>query len=170
MSKRKKTGTPHYEMLYIISNKFTEEEAEAVSEKINALVADKGGQITYSENWGKKKLAYRINGFSHGYYRLIEFDLAGEKLNELNNTVKLSSDIIRHQIVSQIARSAEEIAKEKEESKKLADATAKENKKKEKEEIKPREKEREKEKAKPKVDLKDLDEKLDKILETDNIL
>lgn len=82
MSRIKSSETPHYEMLYIVSNQFTEEEVKPINAKINKLIVDNGGAITYSEDWGKKKMHYPIKGFSFGYYFLIEFDVNGEQLKK----------------------------------------------------------------------------------------
>jgi small subunit ribosomal protein S6 len=174
MSRVKPSGQKHYEMLYIISNKFTEDEVDPIVEKIHKSITDKGGTITYTENWGKKKMAYQINGFGHGYYRLAEFDLDGEQLAEIERSFRLSNDIIRHQVVVKKIKSAEQIEKDKAINQKIAAKVAKaEAEQKEKEEQnKPKVA-----KAKPvkeaeetKVDLKDLDDKLDKILESGNLL
>lgn len=177
MAKTKKDKTPHYEMLYIVSNKFTEEEVTPIVEKVNKMITKNGGTITYEEKWGKKKLAYPINHFNHGYYQLVEFDGKGENMAQIDREMRMSSEILRHQIVSAIARTAEEIKKEKEEKKRKVqkqkaqkeetEAVAEEKKerrekKEEKvEELKP---------AKEKADMLDLDEKLEKILETDDLL
>ena len=54
MAKNKKSVTPHYELLYIISNKFTEEEIKPIIEKVSKVITDNKGEITYTEDWGKK--------------------------------------------------------------------------------------------------------------------
>jgi small subunit ribosomal protein S6 len=159
MAKVKSDKIPHYELLYIVSNKFTEDELKPIMEKTHKLIEKNGGVITHEEEWGKRKLAYPIKLFSHGYYILSEFDLAGESLEKVNQALAMESDILRHQIVVKKIKTAAEIEKEKRISDKIAaKATAKEKL------------EAEAEKKKGKVDLKDLDERLDRILETDDLL
>ena len=75
MSKVKSDKTPHYELLFIVPNKYTEEELKPILAKVRGVVEKNGGSITYNEEWGNKKMAYRIKGFTHGYYNLFEFDL-----------------------------------------------------------------------------------------------
>jgi small subunit ribosomal protein S6 len=196
MSKTKSEKTPHYEMIYIISNKYSEEELNKIIKKIDKLITDNSGKITYNENWGKKKLAYQIKGFKYGYYNLVEFDLKGEKLLKLNNSLRMETDIIRHQIVSCKLKTKQEIEKEKkkmekiwltklkgieEQEQKTKKLEKKEEKKssniknkktkKESEQKKDNQIEKEKKEAKNKdIKLEDLDKKLDKILDTDNLL
>ena len=161
MAKNKTTGTTHYELLYIISNKYSENELAPVLAKVEEIITTRAGTITHKEEWGKKKLAYPIKNSNYGYYFLSEFDVLGEKLNEIDINLKISSDVIRYQIVKKAL-----ITKPKKESK--APANLSESIKKEiKKEKMPKE---DQAKEAKKVDLKDLDEKLDKILDVEDLL
>jgi small subunit ribosomal protein S6 len=166
MSKNKSVKTPHYELLYIVSNKYTEDELKPIIEKANSIIRDQGGAVTYSEDWGKRRLAYPIEHMNHGYYFLVEFDLESKKIDEISNSFNMAQEILRFQVVAKEARTLEEIRHEKE---KKEDLVKKEiiAKKEEREKEEPKEV---KEEGDKKVDLKDLDEKLDKILDTDDLL
>lgn len=152
MSKTKATEITHYELLYIISNKYSEDEVAPISEKVMAMIKNAGGTITRDEEWGKKRLAYPIKNFIFGYYNLIEFDLVGEKLLQLDRNLRLAAEVLRHQIIKKVARELK---------KKRVKPTA---------QLKAEQPEKEVKKDKPKTDLKALDEKLDKILETNDLL
>lgn len=161
MSKVKSSDIPHYELLYLISNKYSENEVKPIVEQVKKIIEAKGGKITASEDWGKKHLAYPIKSWRFGYYNLVEFDLAGQFVAEVNRALRLSNDILRHQIVAKKVKTIAEIDEEKRIAAKIAAQGLKEEKIAE---------EQEKTKDKSKVDLKDLDAKLDKILETDDLL
>lgn len=161
MSKIKKTGVSHYELLYIIPNKFTEDEAVKINEKIKKLIVDNNGNITFSEVWGKKRLAYAIDHFDHGYYNLFEFDLDGKNLEKIDTDMRISNEVLRHQIVKKEVKTSDQIKFDK----KIAEKIAAKNIAKEK-----KEKEHEKATDESKVKLEDLDKRLDKILETDDLL
>lgn len=163
MAKNKSSEIPHYELLYLVSNKFTEDELKPILEKVTKIIGDKGGKITLTDEWGKKRLAYPIKSFAYGYYTLIEFDSEGINVKEIDRALRMMNEIMRHQIINKRVKTAEEIAEEKEIAKKIA--------KKQKEEKKTEvEQEEKKEKDKNKVELEDLDQKLDKILDTDDLL
>jgi small subunit ribosomal protein S6 len=164
MSKTKFSGLGHYELLFIIPNKFTEGEATEIVEKIKKVIMEKEGNITFSEFWGKKKLSYPIKLNSFGYYSLIEFDLPGKNLAKVDKLFRMSNEVIRHQIVKKKIKTAEEMEKEKKISEKIA---AKNIEKEQKTEVQKKEKEKNKDK---KLELKDLDEKLDNILDTKDLL
>jgi ribosomal protein S6 len=186
MSKVKKLESAHYELLLIIPNKFTEDEAKAIDEKVKKQIATFGGEVTYAEDWGKKKLAYAIDSYVYGYYKLAEFDLEGVKLAELDNFLRLSNDVLRHQIVRIKKRTAEQIAADKKKSEELAtikkrlkEGGAEKPEKKEVAEEKTSGLVAEDKKAEPveerksfkkKADLKDLDSKLDDILDTKDLI
>ncbi len=166
MSKTKSSDQPHYELLYLISNQYSEDEIKPIIGKVQEMIVANGGQATFQEDWGKKRLSYPIKGFRFGYYSLIEFDVDGEKLKQIDQSLRLNSEILRYQIVKKKIKSEAEIAEDQKIQKKIEDRAAASESDKEIE----REKEKVKEKAKNKVELKDLDEKLDKILETDDLL
>jgi len=178
MSKVKSGEIPHYELLYLISNKFSVEEIKPIAEKVNSLIINNQGKITQSVSLGKKRLAYPIQGFRFGYYNLVEFDMPGANLINVDHALRMTTDILRHQIVSKELKTPEQI----EQDKKIADKIAARNIKEEKlaeEKVSARHAPISaadtagsvvKAIDKDKVDLKDLDEKLDKILETDNLL
>ena len=163
MSRTKSSEIPHYELLYIISNQFSEDEVKPIVEKIETLIVSNQGKVTLAENLGKKLLSYPIKGFRYGYYILAEFDMVGESLINVDRALRMMNEVLRHQIITKVVKTAEQIA----EDKKIAEKIAARNDKAEKEEEK---KEKTKEADKEKVDLKDLDEKLDKILETNDLL
>jgi small subunit ribosomal protein S6 len=157
MSKTKSDKIPHYELMYIISNKFAEDELKPINDKVEKTIADNGGQITKIDDWGKRKLAYPIKHFAFGYYVVVEFDIPGEGMAAIDKSLRMSSDILRHQIVKKAIKTEAKIKKEKEIQEKIASKTIEHEK-------------MEKEKTTGRIDLKDLDEKLDKILETDDLL
>lgn len=160
MAKNKSEKMPHYELLFIIPNKFSEDEAKEIVKTAHAIITNNSGTITYTEIWGKKKLSYPIKSFQYGYYFLAEFDCLGEKINKINTELRLSNEILRHIIVAKEAKTAEEIKEEKKKIDKKIIARAQAEAKEEIKEKKPQET----------MNLQDLDEKLDRILETDDLL
>jgi len=160
MAKSKSSEIPHYELLYLISNKYSEDEVKPIKTRIEKLITDNAGKITKQEDWGKKRLAYKIEQFNYGYYQLLEFDMPGEGVEKVTTALRLSSDILRSQVIKKRIQTADEIKTDKEIAQKIA------KRKKEEEEV------RVADAASNKAEIEDinLDEKLDKILETDNLL
>jgi len=173
MSKTKKSGATHYEILFIIPNKFTDEEAKTVYERVEKTIADAGGQITNREYWGKKRLAYEIKHNAFGYYGLYEFDLERPDLAKVDSALRLSADVLRHQIVTKQQKTAMEIAqaeaiRAKIDSKKAAAEKKVEEEKKAQEEK--TEKAAEPVKKDRRAKLKDLDDKLEDIINAEDLI
>jgi len=173
MSKTKTTGMTHYEILFIAPNKFTDDEAKTVAGQVEKILTTGGGQITHREYWGKKRLAYEIKHNAFGYYGLFEFDLEGANLAKIDSNLRLSTDILRHQIVVKKAKTEADIAKELKIRAKI-DSKKAETEKKQEEKAKTSSASVTAPKAKDKndkrVDLKDLDEKLEGILNAKDLI
>ena len=52
-----------------------EVDLEAPLDKVRKLVADAGGKVLAEDNWGKKRLAYRIDGQNFAVYVYFDVEL-----------------------------------------------------------------------------------------------
>lgn len=68
------------------------EKAEA---QVTKLVKDAGGKITATDNWGKRKLAYKIAGHEHAVYVFYTLELPGGGVKQLNNALNITDEVIR---------------------------------------------------------------------------
>jgi small subunit ribosomal protein S6 len=162
MSKTKTTGATHYEVLFIIPNKFTDEEAKTVASEVEKIITAGGGQITSREYWGKKRLAYEIKQNAFGYYGLCEFDLEGVNLAKIDKDLRLAANVLRHQIVVKKAKTAEELAQAQKIRAKIDSKKAEAEKKLQDKKVTTAPAAAKS--ADTRVNLKDLDEKLEGIL------
>lgn len=155
----------NYELLYIVSNQYTEIELEDIKKHVNELLEKQGGVIGYQDTLGKKKLAYPINKNAYGYYIIEEFELEdGSKIDKINNELKLDKQILRALVIAKDKITQEEIDRKKARAAKEA-AQAEEKAETEKtEEAKPVKKPTKTATKKP---MKNLDEKLDELLKDD---
>lgn len=105
----------NYELLYIVSNQYTEDELTAIKQKVNAIIAKNGGVIGYEDFMGKKKLAYPIQKALHGYYQVAEFELEDTaNLAVINNELKLDKEVVRAQMIAKPKITPAEIKRKKE--------------------------------------------------------
>ena len=88
-----------YEMVMIISPEIAEEDVPGRIEKVSEFITSRGGEITEVERWGKRKLAYPINNFKEGNYVLSRFKFQPDNTAELEASLKISEDILRHMLV-----------------------------------------------------------------------
>lgn len=88
-----------YELVYIVSPEVSDETLQSISERISQFITSRDGAILKSESWGKRKLAYPIRRFREGIYYLTQFKISPDQARELENTLHLSEDVIRHLLV-----------------------------------------------------------------------
>lgn len=82
-------------------------------EKVKAILENLQGNILSVQSLGQKNLVYKIEKESRAYFTSVIFELAPDKLEELNRKLKLEEDILRYLIISvKPAASLEEVVKE----------------------------------------------------------
>ncbi len=157
----------HYELTYIIPVKYSEEEQGKISEQVKDLIFKNEGKITKEGGLGILKLAYPIKQVNQGNYIVLEFDVEPEAAKVIDKELKLMNEVLRHLIVKKTPESekAMEQALLKEKKAKLEEQREEKTEEK-KEETKTSQ---EKTSEKKKVSIEELDEKLDKILDSDII-
>ena len=57
-----------YELMIIIDSDVSPAEVDAVVSNVAGLVVGEGGMIVSTDNWGRRKLAYKINHKTEGTY------------------------------------------------------------------------------------------------------
>jgi small subunit ribosomal protein S6 len=90
-----------------------ESDLEKALEKIRSLVAANGGEIAKEDNWGKKKLAYKINGEDFAVYVAMDVKLPAAAPAKISNTLNITDEVLRYLLVK--AEERAEVAEEAEE-------------------------------------------------------
>ncbi len=91
--------TRDYELMYIIRPNVPEDEFNAATERVDAMIGGLGGQVSDKQSWGKRRLAYPIARFEDGYYVVTKFQIAPSQTAELEEQLRISDEVIRHIIV-----------------------------------------------------------------------
>tara|TARA_B100000941_G_scaffold285012_1_gene256474 strand:+ start:4853 stop:5248 length:396 start_codon:yes stop_codon:yes gene_type:complete len=76
-----------YETTYILHPALQEGRLNDIVNTIEKKAVSLGAEIIYSDNWGRKKLAYYIDKEKYGTYIFFQY-----KLNDLNNLKELSGE------------------------------------------------------------------------------
>ena len=93
-----------YELLMITRGDLDEEAVRANVDRFTRLVADQGGTVTGTDHWGRREFAYEIDHMTQGYYTVLDFEIGGEGLKELDRQLGLADEVVRHKIVRPAAR------------------------------------------------------------------
>lgn len=81
-----------------------ESELEKALEVVRNLVTVNGGKIAKEDNWGKKKLAYRVSKQDFAFYVLMDVALPSAAPLKISNALNISEDVIRYLLVKVDAR------------------------------------------------------------------
>jgi small subunit ribosomal protein S6 len=87
-----------YELGFILNPEVSEEQTRAILERIEQIVSKHDGQVVKVNQWGRRRLAYPIQHHRDGYYAFIDMILTPETVLELDRTLKVSEEVIRHLI------------------------------------------------------------------------
>ena len=146
---------PQYELMYILSSNVPDNEEPALTDSITAFISELGGEIQKVEKLGKRKLAYPIKRTRNGFYVLVNFKLAPDKVAELDHKIRMTGNIIRHLMIN-LEESLIRQAKDREEQKVIRRRMP----------PRPEAKTETTDISKPKIEI-DLDKQISKALEED---
>ena len=93
-----------YELLFFVAPSIDEETRSAVMKRIDTTIAEGKGTVDNVDNWGKRKLAYEINGLTDGDYTLIDFHADPADVAELDRVLRITDAVERHMIVKRTDR------------------------------------------------------------------
>jgi len=84
-----------YETAFILKPILTPEETQARIAMFKDIIVNQGGELCATDEWGSRKLAYKIEKFERGYYVIIYFKAPGKALLELERVYTITEDILR---------------------------------------------------------------------------
>ena len=84
-----------YESLFIIRPSVSDEETNALIEKMKGVADKTGAQFIRAENLGKKKLAYEVRRERKGTYAYFYFRAPNHTVGELERAYRLEDNIIK---------------------------------------------------------------------------
>ena len=89
----------NYEVALIIRPEIEEEAQQQIIERLSQILTAEGGQVDNVESWGRRRLAYPIEKVNEGLYCFIQGQFSSLVLPELDRTIQLSEDILRHMVI-----------------------------------------------------------------------
>ena len=93
-----------YELLFFVAPTLEDEARAKVMGRIENVITEGDGTIDNHEDWGKRKLAYEINGLTEGDYILVNFHAEPAHVAELDRILRINDAVQRHMIVKRFDR------------------------------------------------------------------
>ena len=88
-----------YELVTLFPPTEGEDSAASAIEKVTALVVGSGGSVTSVHEWGRRRLAYRIDDIPDANYILCKIQMEPEDTADLEAAIRLDREIMRHLLV-----------------------------------------------------------------------
>ncbi len=180
----------NYELLCVLPGTMTEDEVEPLVKQVEEIISQNGGENLKVEDMGKNRLAYPMKHIRYGYFRLFLFEAEKEKITGMREKISLIPQILRamfsvynpskrkqskiNYVTDQsgfVTMTKDILAQKAAQDKSYSRPSGGSSEQEKESGGQPSEKEKKQEKTEPtekkKVDLKDIDEQLDKILDSD---
>ena len=93
-----------YELLYFVAPTTDDDARAGVIERIKGVIEESEGTFDNVDDWGKRKLAYEINGLTDADYTLVDFHSDPESIAELDRVLRINDAVMRHMIVARTDR------------------------------------------------------------------
>lgn len=88
-----------YECMFILPAEADEAMVGTAVGRIEKIVTPGGGAIGNIDRWGRKRFAYEIDHQNEGYYVVAKFSAEPTTQAEIDRTLKLADEVIRHKVL-----------------------------------------------------------------------
>src|SRR3989338_7727994 len=97
------TSMGNYEGVFIINPELATDAAKSVVTQVQELVSKNGGRVEGLQEWGKRRLAYKINKKQEGHYVILNFQLDSKHAKKLEQGLQLNDQLLRFLLVNKDA-------------------------------------------------------------------
>lgn len=87
-----------YELMVIFDGDLEEPAFQGRAEAVHDALEAEGGRVATTDVWGRRRFAYEINHKSEGYYVVYEVVTETAGFPDLERTLRLADDVVRHKL------------------------------------------------------------------------
>jgi small subunit ribosomal protein S6 len=84
-----------YETLFVLHPELPEAQVRETVDRVKRLIESMDGQVSETQDWGMRDLAYPIRKQPRGTYVLVQYSARPDVVKELERTMKLADEILR---------------------------------------------------------------------------
>ena len=93
-----------YALMFIADPELDERGLKKLTEQYLELVTKEGGSVENTDIWGRRKLAYEIDGKTEGNYVVVNYTTTPEVSAELDRVLNLNESVVRTKILRKDAK------------------------------------------------------------------
>ena len=90
-----------YELMLVIRPDAPDDRIAAIVDRATGQITADGGQIIKVAPWGRRRLAYPIDGHREGSNHIVLFEGAAGTIAELERTLMITEEVLRHLVIRQ---------------------------------------------------------------------
>jgi len=90
-----------YELMLVLRPDVPDERIAAIVDRTTRQITTDGGQIIKVAPWGRRRLAYPIERYREGSYHIIVFEGAAGTIAEIERSLLITEEVLRHLVVRQ---------------------------------------------------------------------
>jgi small subunit ribosomal protein S6 len=91
-----------YETMIVLAPTLDDAALEAAIERFCGVIAAQRGEVTHIDRWGRRRLAYEIEGHRDAFYVLISFNAEPGSTAELERILRISDGVLRFVVALQV--------------------------------------------------------------------
>jgi small subunit ribosomal protein S6 len=87
--------TKNYELLLALSEDTTEADQKGLIKSLEDIIGKAKGEISQTESWGKRSLAFSIKKNKNAFYYLVDFTGEGSLPKVLSDSLRIEDKVLR---------------------------------------------------------------------------
>jgi len=88
-----------YETIYILRPDISPDDADKAQARVAEVIERLGGKLVKIDQWGKRKLAYKVARQKKGIYVVLKYVGYSDMVLELERNLRMTDTVIKHQTV-----------------------------------------------------------------------
>jgi small subunit ribosomal protein S6 len=88
-----------YELMLVLKPLLPDDVRKAIHKSVVSTLEEMDGDLVDTDVWGKRYLAYEIEGHNEGYYMLYHFHLPPAEVTEFKRLLSQKQEILRSMVI-----------------------------------------------------------------------
>lgn len=88
-----------YELMVMLKPLLPDDVRKAIHKSVFDLTEELDGKVVDTDVWGKRYLAYKIEGHNEGYYILYQLEMPSSSIKEMRRQLELKQEVLRYMVV-----------------------------------------------------------------------
>jgi small subunit ribosomal protein S6 len=88
-----------YEVMLILPADADEATVKGAVERISKVIGVSDGEVTKTDTWGRRRLAFEIDKRTEGYYVVVDMTADPTVITELERVLHLADEVVRYKVL-----------------------------------------------------------------------